>query len=64
MGLLMEHGGILIGNLHFIMAEKNFKWIEDMFEGDSKDEYILSSNLAEVYVSTANATSEYNYYFN
>jgi len=34
MALLMEHGGIMIGNLHFMMTHKDFKWIEKMFEGE------------------------------
>jgi len=31
----MEHGGILIGNLHSLLAKNNFEWIEKMFEDEA-----------------------------
>lgn len=70
LALLKEHGGILISNLHFIMIEKNFDWIEKMFfSNDLSDEeieeyYQIRPNEAEVYVPLAHPTPQYNYYFN
>ena len=65
MALLMEHGGILISNLHFIMIQKNFEWIEKMFEEDGdSSEYKISPSYAEVYVPLAHPTPSYNYLFN
>jgi hypothetical protein len=61
----MEHGGILISNLQFIMIQPNFDWIESMFEeGGDASEYKISPSDAEVYVPLAHAIPSYNYYFN
>jgi len=64
MALLMEHGGILIGNLHSLLTENNFEWIEKMFEDESNlNKYKIEPKTAEVYVLPHKPILTFNYYF-
>lgn len=64
LGLLMEHGGIMIGNLQIIMTSNSFSWLEKMFHNvDNDKSFKIDPKAAEIYVPVVQPTGEYNYYF-
>jgi hypothetical protein len=64
LALLMEHGGVFMGNLQLLFARNDFEWVERMFyKGGEAIGYRLPPDEAQVYLPLISPAWPDNYYF-